>query len=195
MESDWMRREFQRLEFVRSDKYFTFKAALNLFLQRNGQVIVETGTMRVKDDPGGCSTLLFGAFCKRYDKLLITVDVNTVNLKLAMDETANYADYIRYIHNDSVEFLEIQYPTPKIDLLYLDSMDCPMEGDATKAQEHQLHEFLVAQRLLRKGLILLADDNNFPNGGKTRLLKQHLLTRADWQCILDSGQTLWEKVE
>lgn len=190
-ENDWMYRKFRHLEFVRSDKYFTFKTALNLLLQNKGKLIIETGTMRVRNDPGGCSTLLFAAFCQRYNCRLVTVDFNPVNLKLAMDETKEYIKHITYKHSDSIKYLQtLKEP---IDLLYLDSRDCPPEGDATEAQQHQLNEFLAAQDKLSIGSLYLGDDSKFPNGGKTRLLKQHLLECPEWVCILDWGQTLWQK--
>ena len=60
----------EKYEFVRSEKWFTFKAALNLMHQRRTPermpTIVETGTMRMKEDPaGGCLTA---------DALVLTAD-------------------------------------------------------------------------------------------------------------------------
>ena len=191
---DWLYEHFQGLEFVRSPKYFTFKAALNLFLQNNGQIIVETGTQRLKDDPGGGSTTLFGAFCKRYRKRLFTVDINPLNLKVSMDVTKEFKDYITYVLKDSVKFLTNF--EREIDLLYLDSLDCPWPpAPAREAQLHNLNEVKAAYDKLHKGSILLIDDNNFANGGKSRLSKRFLLETGDWRCILDHGQTLWEKVK
>ena len=192
-ENDWMFKAFNRLEFVRSQKYFTLKAALNLFLQNNGRIIVETGTQRVIDDPGGGSTVLFGAFCKRYEKQLITVDNDPIHMETSKEATKQYKDHVTYVLMDSIEFLKGY--NKYIDLLYLDSLDCPFPPqDATPAQTHNLNELKAAQDKLYKGSILLIDDNALENGGKTRLTKQFLLTKMEWQCILDLGQTLWIKV-
>jgi len=193
-ENDWLSKRYKLdLEFVRSQKYVTFKAALNLFLQKNGEIIVETGTQRLKDDSGGGSTTLFGAFCQKYNKKLFTVDINAVNMKVSMDVTREFKDYITYIVKDSVKFLS-EF-NQKIDLLYLDSLDCPLPpADATKSQIHNLNELKAAYDKLHKGSVLLIDDNNFANGGKTRLSKQFLLESHEWHCILDYGQTLWIKV-
>lgn len=189
-EHDWLYKRFKHLEFVASAKYFTFKAALNLFLQNNGQIIVETGTQRLKDDPGGCSTTLFGAFCKRYGRKLFTVDVNPVNIQVSKECTEEFKDSITYVLMDSVKFLR-EFNSP-IDLLYLDSLDCPWPpADATEAQTHSLNELQAAYDKLHKDSILLIDDNNFENGGKTRLSKRFLLETGEWVCILDLGQTLW----
>ena len=190
---DWLYERYNYLEFVRSPKYLTFKATLNLFLQKDGQTIVETGTQRLKDDPGGCSTTLFGAFCKRYGKRLFTVDINPLNMKVSMDVTKEFKDCITYVVMDSVKFLKKF--DQKIDLLYLDSLDCPLPpADATEAQLHNLNELKAACDKLHKGSILLMDDNNFANGGKTRLSKRFLLETGGWNCILDYGQTLWVRV-
>lgn len=192
-DEDWLYERFKHLEFVKSAKYFTFKTALNLFLQNSGQLIVETGTQRMFNDPGGCSTLLFGAFCQHYGRRLITVDNNPMNMKVSMNCTEEFKDYITYVIKDSVEFLK-EF-SQKIDLLYLDSLDCPLPpADATEAQLHQLNELKATYNKLHEGSILLMDDNNFENGGKTRLSKKFLLETEDWQCIFDGGQTLWIKM-
>lgn len=193
IENDWLYKQFQHIESVGSMiKYVTIKVALNILLQTGGQLIVETGTQRMKDDPGGSSTTIFGAFCKRYGKRLITVDNNAKNLEVSKECTMEFKDHITYVLSDSVEFLQ-RFSEP-IDLLYLDSLDCPVEGDATEAQEHSLRELKAAYKNLHKGSLLIIDDNNFPNGGKSRLAKYFLLRTKEWLCILDYAQTLWQKI-
>ena len=81
------------------------KAALNLFLQNDGKTIVETGTQRVIDDPGGCSTTLFGAVCKQYDKKLFTVDISPECMEVSKQATQMYKNHITYVVMDSVKFL------------------------------------------------------------------------------------------
>jgi len=189
-EQDWLQKLFKTLEFVGSVKYLTFKAALNIFLQNNGQIIVETGTQRLKDDPGGGSTSLLGAFCKKYGKKLFTVDNDPVHLTVSRECTKKFKNSITYVLMDSVEFL--RGFDQKIDLLYLDSFDCPLPPeDATEAQIHNLNELKAALPKLHKGSIILIDDINLENGGKARLSKKYLLETGEWLCILDHGQTLW----
>lgn len=189
---DWLSKRYERLEFVRSEKWWTFKVALNLFLQRRGDLIVETGTMRTHDDPGGSSTLLFGDFCKHYNKTLITVDISPENIAFSMKETLAFKDNIIYVVSDSVKFLN--HMKGDIDLLYLDSMDCDVEGDSTPAQAHNVAEYMAARDKLRVGSIILIDDNNFKNGGKTKLTKDLLLMEKNCECVLDWGQTIWTKI-
>lgn len=172
-------------------RYFTFKVALNLFLQFQGKNIVETGCMRLKDDWGaGMSTFIFGAFCKKYNKHLWTVDINPKNLLVAQQETQEYKDYISYHYNDSLAFLQAFDRT--IDLLYLDSLDFPLDSmlDPSTCQRHTLQELQLAFPKLSARPVVLIDDNNFPRGGKTILAKQWLKDLG-WICLLDFQQTLW----
>ena len=179
---------------MRGPRYVTLKAALNMFLQNDGKIIVETGTQRVIDDPGGCSTILFGAFCERYKKRLITVDNVVKHMETSKQATQEYKDCITYVLMESVKFLS-EFKG-EIDLLYLDSLDCPFPpGDATEAQIHNLNELKAAYDKLHKGSILLLDDNDFENGGKTRLSKNFLLKTGEWMLILDYAQSLWVKVK
>jgi hypothetical protein len=179
-----------------SSRYMTMKVALNLLLQRKGKLILETGTMRQPNDWGaGCSTLVFGDFCKRYGLKLITIDISPVNMEVALQETKEFAECIFYIVSDSIKFLETYPDDEPIDLLYLDSLDCPIEGkegdrNLVNAQQHNLKELKAALTRLHNGSIILVDDNNFPNGGKAKETKKYLM-EVGWVCVLDYQQTLW----
>lgn len=201
VQNDWLSKEFDRLQVIHSFQYLTFKSALGLFMQLDGNLIVETGSMRMKDDPCGAYTLLWAAFCKRYDKKLITVDILPEVTNVCKKYTIEYADYITYITQDSVEFLN-NFNEP-IDLLFLDSMDCPnpiVPGEEDllpleSAQKHNYEEFRAANKNLHKNSLLLMDDNGFSNGGKPWITKNYLLRQPDWICLLDSAQSLWVKTE
>lgn len=174
-------------------RYWTFKAALNLFLQRGGKNIVETGTVRQKKDwSGGMSTLIFGEVCYRYDRHLWTVDHNPKALEVSKEVTAKFKDAITYVERDSIRFLS-DFPKP-IDLLYLDSLDCPEDPykDPIPAQMHQLNELKAAFDKLSKGAVILLDDNDFISGGKTRLAKEFLREQG-WTVVLDYRQSLFIK--
>jgi hypothetical protein len=173
------------------DRFWTFKIALNILLQYGGKNIVETGCQRLKEDwGGGCSTLLFGNFCQQYNCHLWTVDINQMSLQCAKEETKEFADFISYEYNDSVQFLTT-FNKP-IDLLYLDSLDYPIEEHIPKdtCQQHSLNELKEAWGKLTKNAVVLMDDNNFPGGGKTKLSKKYLLDNG-WLCLMDWQQTLW----
>lgn len=172
-------------------KFPTFKAALNLFMQNEGEIIVETGCIRMKDDWGaGYSTYLFGDFCRRYNKRLFTCDINTKNLATCMEITEEFRDNITYIYHDSIDFLKNF--KGKIDLLYLDSMDCceELRADNTEPQKHQCNELRAALDKLSDKSVVLLDDCIFKNGGKCKLTREFLLDNG-FVLILEYYQSLW----
>lgn len=174
----------------------TMFKALELYRQKKEQpgIIVETGTTRMKDDWGaGMSTLVFGDFCKTYNHHLFTVDIDPDALYICQDITKEFSVFISYVENDSIEFLKNFNQT--IDLLYLDSRDCP-EYDAPtstnliKSQIHQLLELEAAWDKLSNDPIILLDDNLFENGGKTRLSKVWLMEHGFTE-VMSGKQSLW----
>lgn len=103
----------------------TMRMALDLFGQRGGQVIVETGCVRQDDDwsGAGMSTVVFGDYLSTHGGHLWTVDNDQAHLETARDLTRAYRPYTSYVLADSVEFLRSF--RSEIDLLYLDSLDYP----------------------------------------------------------------------
>ncbi|HUV42305.1 MAG TPA: class I SAM-dependent methyltransferase [Patescibacteria group bacterium] len=187
---DWFFKKYHKKAIKR---YWTWKAALNLFLQRGGKNIVETGTIRQKNDwGGGMSTLILGDFCKKYNKHLWTVDIEPEAIEVAKQVTKRFAGDINYFVSDSIEFLtKFNFP---IDLLYLDSFDCPLEldKDPLPAQSHQLKELKAAWPKLSKKAVVLLDDSGHPNGGKTRFSKE-FLRKKGLEMVLEYRQSLWIK--
>ena len=181
---------FERYERLLGGRFVTFKLALNILRQQGGRRIVETGSLR---EPGawlgdGCATYLFGEFAAAYGLHLWTCDIDPDVIETAKQVTAPFAAHITYVCADSVAFLE-SFPAP-IDLLYLDSFDCPTDGDATAAQTHNLRELEAAFPHLNGGALVLLDDNRWANGGKTRRSKD-FLHAAGWLCLYDADQSLW----
>lgn len=169
----------------------TFKKALQLLNERATHNIVETGCLRQENDYGaGYSTFIFGEFCKRLGGHISTVDISDENMSVCMMITAPYKEFISYYVDDSLNFLK-NYDK-YIDLLYLDSLDVPLQGDAAECQEHNLKEFKIAEPLLTRGSIILLDDNEFDNGGKTRLTKVYLEEKG-YKEIMGGQQSLWVK--
>lgn len=172
------------------ERYYTFKMALNWHLQHGGSTIVETGSLR---EPGswfgvGCSTHLFGEFVSRYGGYLWSCDIDESVIERARAETSEFSAHIDYVCDDSITFLQGFDQT--IDLLYLDSMDCPRRGDASAAQYHNLGELEAAYPKLTPNAVVLLDDNRFRNGGKP-LLSKELLYENGWVCLFDWHQSLW----
>lgn len=187
--NEWLyEKYFEKL----NQRYVSFRMALDFLYRKENAIIVETGTLRMRDDwGGGCSTLIFGEFCKRNIAKLKTVDIKQENLLVSQNVTKEYAPYIEYIHRDSIQYL-LNY-VGKIDLLYLDSLDCncdPKEANEIP-QKHQLSEYQAAKKNLKVGSLVLLDDCQFENGGKCKMTKAQL--KAEGQTLLlDSYQSLWE---
>jgi len=196
-ENDFITKKHGNLQVLKGFKYHAgLKIGLNLLHQGRhaAPIIVETGTQRAIDDPGGCSTLILGCYLQKKGGHLWTCDINPKSVAAGKVATAEYKDFITYVAGDSIQFLKTF--SGRINLLFLDSMDCDPTGDAIPAQVHQREEFLAAERCFVKGSVLVMDDTNFPNGGKTRLLKNFILdNRTGWKLICDYGETVFYKVE
>lgn len=190
---DWFTEKYS---YKNTQRFWTFKAALNIFLQRGLTNIVETGTTRFADDWGaGMSTTIFGDFAKKYEKKLWTVDIDPEAIKVCQTITEEYRENITYVVGDSIEFLKNFNGI--IDLLYLDSFDChetvPADSPIIKnAQEHQLKEIQAAWDKLTDNSIILLDDSGFESGGKTELTRKFLRENG-WLEILNQQQSLWIK--
>ena len=188
LEKDWFRKKYA--DYSRG-RFVTFKIALNWFLQHKGKVIVETGTTKQFDDWGaGMSTLLFAEVCRKYGGRIWTIDSSRTAIDMCRWITGDFKDLIEYVCSDSIAALESF--RGKIDFLYLDSMDCPINPgeDPGPSQEHQLVELKTAYWKLSKEAVVMMDDNGFENGGKTALSKRWL-QKEGWVCLLDGQQTVW----
>ena len=163
--------------------------------------IVETGCMRADhgqlalgDD--GASTYIFDDFINYYDGEVASVDINPDNVahaqKMVSDKTQVYC-------SDSVEFLWNILSKRKIDLLYLDSFDFEPE-DPIPSQKHHLKELTAVMKNLRKGSIIIVDDNlNAPEfewftkiaqGGKAGFVKE-FMKDIGAELLLDEYQIIW----
>lgn len=195
--NDWWSQKY-RFQIGEGIRYFGFKIALNLFLQREGEVIVETGTTRALNDFGGAgmATIFLGDFCKMYNKHLWTVDILPEAIELSKSLTTEFKDHITYVTGDSLHFL--RNFDKSIDFLYLDSLDCPIDDnpdnpDLIASQNHQLNELIAAWDSVHDETIILLDDNGHKNGGKCKLSKEYLREK-EWTCVLDDYQSLWIKI-
>ena len=201
-------------------RYPTMKAALNLFHQRNGHFIIETGCQRQKDDwGGGCSTQVFSDYAYHYGCKLISVDNDAEHLSVAKT-VIEHPEVTEFILSDSVAFLERN--CYKIDLLYLDSLDFPYgpllddyggKEDLNLAleklreptedfilekygeliapcQQHCLAELKAAMPMMHQNSIVLLDDALLPAAGKTRLARDYLLAEG-WSLIMSGYQLLF----
>lgn len=193
MKKDKVINWYKKFENKSLSRYQTFSEALSR-LWMSDPVILETGTVRQKDDYGaGYSTYIFGEYASLFGGKVISIDISPDNIKTSKECTEQFKDFITYVEGDSIKYLKEK--TVMIDLLYLDSMDCPIEGDASDAQRHNFLEFLAAERCLHDESVVLIDDSGgFPNGGKARWTEIYLEARG-WNPLIRSHQSLWVKGE
>lgn len=175
-----------------SFRFETFKLALrDIYQITDNPFIFETGTVRMENDFGaGYSTYIFGECISLFGGKLLTVDNNATNIQTCKRITEKFASNITYVLDDSLN--TIKNFNGKIDLLYLDSFDCPIEGDATESQTHNLQEFLLSESKLSDNCRILIDDVNFLNGGKSKLTHEYL-EKNNYKLIHKNQQSLWKK--
>jgi hypothetical protein len=126
-DKDWFTKKYSAKSAVR---FSTFKTALNLFMQRGGGTIVETGCVRQADDYGaGMSTVMFCDYLSQHGGHIWTVDLSPKNIAICADLTKEFESVITLVADDSIHFLQnlstVNGFPGSIDLLYLDSYDYP----------------------------------------------------------------------
>lgn len=191
----WFKKNYQQ-GLTLTNRFDTVYIALNYLLDTPHACIVETGTMRLEDNwYDGKSTLIFGNYSKRYEGVTYSVDSSALAIENCKKATRSVSDCIQYTIADSVTFLH-EFKG-KIDLLYLDSMDCPEYDQANSAdliasQQHQRREIEAAFNKLGDKALVLLDDNDFANGGKTRLSKLFLQQNGFVE-LISWRQSLWAR--
>jgi hydroxymethylpyrimidine pyrophosphatase-like HAD family hydrolase len=166
-----------------------FKKTLEIALDRNLKILVETGTSRGKKKlfffnkfnwKDGMSTLLFSEFAHNINGEIHSCDISSDNIKNAINFTKKFKNSVNFYIKDSVVFLN-EF-TKKIDLLYLDSYD---GHNVELASKHQLNEAKACiDKLSTKSLILLDD-----KGAKT-LYSTNFFIKNGFKIILESNNQL-----
>jgi hypothetical protein len=149
--------------------------------------VVETGTSRSDDWQGdGCSSVMFGDFCKHYDGRLYTVDISTRAIWACYGSTPMLRDHIEYVVSDSLKFLE--WFNRGIDILYLDSYDWgPHQQE--ESQNHSLQEIVLAEPNIHPQTIVVIDDTGLHGGGKGGKSVPWLVERG-WTVAFEDYQTV-----
>ena len=170
------------------------KKVKDFFIVETGCMRADHGQLALGDD--GASTYIFDDFINYYDGEVASVDINPDNVahaqKMVSERTTVYC-------SDSVEFLWNIPEKRKIDLLYLDSYDFEPENPIP-SQKHHLKELTAVMKNLRKGSIIMVDDNaNTPEfewftkiaqGGKAGFVKE-FMKDVGAELLLDEYQIIW----
>ena len=170
------------------------KKVKDFFIVETGCMRADHGQLALGDD--GASTYIFDDFINYYDGEVASVDINPDNVahaqKMVSDRTTVYC-------SDSVEFLWNIPEKRKIDLLYLDSYDFEPDNPIP-SQKHHLKELTAVMKNLKKGSIIMVDDNaNTPEfewftkiaqGGKAGFVKE-FMKDIGAELLLDEYQIIW----
>jgi predicted O-methyltransferase YrrM len=171
----------------------TFLKTLELLEKTKAKVIVETGTSREGlhgAKSNGAATIVFGKWAKQNGAFLHSVDISEQSVKNAQKEVNRQGlqEYVQIHLSDSIAFLEKLEQA--VDFLYLDSYDYGHDPEVQiKSQMHHLNEFKAIEDQLHENTLVLIDDCDLPNGGKGKLVVDHML-KKDWKVLMKAYQIL-----
>ncbi|MDJ0749600.1 MAG: class I SAM-dependent methyltransferase [Woeseiaceae bacterium] len=172
----------------------TLREVLRLLDERNARVLVETGVARMgleKSKGDGASTIVFGLWSKQNGAHLHSVDIDPEATAKAGEAVAamGLGENVTLVTSDSVAFLEGF--TDAVDFLYLDSYDYHKTDTAIQqaSQAHHLKEIEAIEGCLHDGTVILIDDCDLPNGGKGKLVIEHL-TANGWKVHMSLYQVI-----
>ena len=176
----------------------TFRKTLELLSGCEAKVMVETGTARLGfrgAKSNGASTLVFATWARANNALLHSVDISAESIAAAKSEVDKQGlnDFVKWHHQDSLIFLaEFE---EAVDFLYLDSYDYHKQVITIQiaSQQHHLEEFKAIESRLHTKSIVLIDDCALPNGGKGKLVIEHMLAQG-WEILFSDYQVLLTKV-
>lgn len=172
-----------------SGRHRIFGEALARLAGRPNPLVVETGCQRQEDDVGaGMSTTIFGLWAQANGGRVVSIDNDRAHAELARRVTEGLP--VRVEVNDSRVALG-SWEGPKIDLLYLDSLDTYHPGHA----EHCLAEVRAAMPELRPDALVLIDDTYNDAGtwtGKGALAVPWLLSQG-WRLVSVGYQALLQR--
>lgn len=143
-------------------KMFEYLISLN----KDFYTLIETGTVRRDNalEAEGMSTILFDEFLnfEGIDGNLISIDLDQNNVNFSISKVSSKT---QVVCGDSVQTLFdlSQSMDDDVDLFYLDSMDLDW-GNPHPSSFHHVQEFCAIIPLLKKGTLLVIDDNDQGKG-------------------------------
>lgn len=173
-----------------TDRGNTFSFILEAAKKFTNPVFVETGCIRSHEDWGGAgnSTYLFACYVASRNGKLFSVDINQDNATFAAKEISQWKANAAVACKNSIDFLT-QFQD-KIDVLYLDSLDC----EEPNHPEHALIEIKNSEKNMHDQSLIAIDDTVW-NGqwhGKGALAVPYLLDKG-WNIVSCGYQTVLSK--
>ncbi len=171
------------------DRNLSVARIFEFLRDRQKPQVLETGCIRSVDDWGaGWFTALCGYMLKSVGGHLVSVDYTPKNCDFARLWTGRLP--VTVVESDSVQFLD-NYAGPKLDVIYLDSMDTDVPGH----QEHCLAEARAAVPHLKDDGLLVIDDSPWDGEkwvGKGGLAIPWLLERG-WRHVFKGYQSIFAR--
>jgi hypothetical protein len=169
----------------------SFRMMVAFLNQQKNPVIVETGCARQETTPeawqgDGMSTLIFDSFVKTNGGSLHSVDISPEAVNFARSKVTTNRSEIAC--EDSVSFLHKF--SNKIDLLYLDSYDLDPENPHPSSMHH-IYELLAVSKCLKKGTMIVVDDNLSEEIGKGKYIADYL-SKIGVPMIYSGYQQIWK---
>ncbi len=163
----------------------TFAKAAELFRERNGKLIVETGCAWLQ--PQGNSTYHLAKLAHGCGARFASVDISADHVESARKLVADFPATIT--QGDSVLFLS-RWNDGDIDYLYLDSLDHDAQTPLV-SRLHSVAEIGAAYGKLSPQSIVLLDDWNDGRGDapKPAYTREFLLARG-WKVVAEGYQLL-----
>ena len=184
--SELLREKHSKLDY----RLETFAKAFDYLesLKHDYYVIVETGTVRTFGEyEDGQSTILFDEFVNYHDGVVYTVDIDPKCKEIV---TEHCSKKVKAYTGDSIEFLRNLEVEPRIDLLYLDSMDIDWDNPA-ESMEHHFKEFSSVLHSLKDKCLILSDDNALKKPVGKGMLVDTYFKNAGVERFIDGFQLGW----
>ena len=150
---------------------------------------VETGCYRGMDCDG-CSTAIWALLAEFTGGYVVAIDLSEDSInrtKELLEREKVNTSCITLVHGDSLVALPgVEGP---IDVLYLDSFD-HCDNNPDPCQRHQAAEAAICLPKMAERSIILLDDCQFDDGGKSRL-SIPLILQAGYECVAQEYQNLY----
>jgi len=158
--------------FSRKD---TFRKVFELLNDKKA-VILETGTLRIKDNwkGDGQSTVLFDKYVQLMGGRFVSIDNNPKNIDTSKSCVSVNTEFICEDSVKALNKISNDESFPKIDVLYLDSFNLDVTNFHPSALHH-IKELTAISPKLKKGTIIFVDDNKrVKSGGKGTYVQDYL---------------------
>lgn len=169
----------------------SFRIMVSFLQNHKNPVIVETGCARQETtieawQGDGMSTLIFDSFVGSNCGSLNSVDISPDAVNFALSKITSNRSKVAC--EDSVAFLHKF--DQKIDLLYLDSYDLD-PANPHPSTMHHIYELLAVSKCLKKGTMIVVDDNLSEEIGKGKYIAEYL-SKIDVPMIYSGYQQIWK---